>query len=108
MSPRDKLALILGALKDRIASPSDVISATGLPRYEVLAAFHIMEALKFVEVVYVRGNYKLYRLAEEGRRLLEVLSNGREFTLKVVEPGNDIQGLAQAPQQSGEASAAMA
>ncbi|HID80470.1 MAG TPA: transcriptional regulator [Ignisphaera sp.] len=83
MKSREKLARILEALRDRIASPSDVIASTGLPRYEVLASFHILEALGIVKVVYARGNYKLYKLTEAGYRLLDVLSRGTEFTIKI-------------------------
>jgi len=83
MKSREKLARILEALRDRIASPSDVIASTGLPRYEVLASFHILEALGIVKVVYARGNYRLYRLTEAGYKLLDVLSRGMEFTLKI-------------------------
>jgi hypothetical protein len=75
--------MILTALKDRIASPSDVIASTGLPRYEVLASFHILEALNIIEAVYVRGNYKLYKLSELGKKLLDALANGKEFDLVV-------------------------
>lgn len=71
---------ILNALKDRIASPSDVIAVTGLPRYEVLAAFHVLEALGIVEVVYTRGNYKIYRLSETGKKLLDILLTNKKFT----------------------------
>ena len=83
LSPREKLVMILSALKDRIASPSDVIASTGLPRYEVLASFHILEAMNIIEVVYTRGNYKLYRLSEVGRKLLEALQSNKEFELVV-------------------------
>lgn len=83
MKSREKLARILEALRDRIASPSDVIASTGLPRYEVLASFHILEALGIVRVVYARGNYRLYKLTEAGCRLLDVLLRGVEFTLKI-------------------------
>ncbi len=75
--------MILNALKDRIASPSDVISITGLPRYEVLASFHILEALNIVEVVYIRGNYKIYRLSDAGRKLLEILLNNKDIVFTV-------------------------
>ncbi len=85
MSPKEKLESILSALKDRIASPSDVISATGLPRYEVLAAFHVLEALGLIETVYIRGNYKLYRLSKEGEKILSALLNGTKFTIVVDE-----------------------
>jgi len=79
LTPREKLVMMLNALKDRIASPSDVIASTGLPRYEVLASFHILEALNIIEVVYVRGNYKLYKLSEQGKKVLEALANGKGF-----------------------------
>ncbi|MEM0026800.1 MAG: hypothetical protein QXT53_02500 [Ignisphaera sp.] len=88
MTPREKLLTILNALKDRIASPSDVIAATGLPRYEVLASFHILEALNIVEVVYIRGNYKIYRLSETGKKLLDILLSNKSFTF-TVESGSD-------------------
>ncbi len=81
MSPREKLSIILSALKDRIASPSDIIASTGLPRYEVLAAFHVLEALNIITVVYVRGNYKLYRLSDLGLKLLNALSNNKNFDI---------------------------
>lgn len=83
LSPREKLIRILLALKDRIASPSDIISATGLPRYEVLAAFHILDALGLVEPVYTRGNYKLYRLTNEGSKVIEALSSGKKIIVEI-------------------------
>ncbi len=83
MRSREKLLRILEALKDRIASPSDVIALTSLPRYEVLASFHVLEALGIIEVVYVRGNYKLYKLTPTGEELLKALSSGKAFTLRI-------------------------
>lgn len=83
MTPKEKLSAILSALKDRIASPSDIISSTGLPRYEVLAAFHILEALNIISVVYMRGNYKLYKLSDLGVKLLSALSSNRSFDIVV-------------------------
>ncbi len=74
---------ILLALKDRIASPSDIISATGLPRYEVLASFHILDALGLVEPVYTRGNYKLYRLSNEGSKVIEALSSSKKIVIEI-------------------------
>ena len=73
MNPREKLLVMLKAMVDRLVSPSDVIASTGLPRYEVLAAFHIFEALGIVRRVYSRGNYRLYQLTDEGVKLLEAL-----------------------------------
>jgi len=83
LDSREKLLKILISLKNRIASPSDVIAVTGLPRYEVLAAFHILDALGLVEPVYVRGNYKLYRLTVEGEKMVEMLDSGKRFTIDI-------------------------
>lgn len=83
LSSREKVLRILLSLKNRIASPSDVIANTGLPRYEVLAAFHILEALGLIELVYARGNYKLYTLTAEGEKLIEVLSSNKKPVLEI-------------------------
>jgi len=91
LDAREKLLKILISLKDRIASPSDIIAATGLPRYEVLAAFHILEALNIVELVYIRGNYKLYKLSSEGEKLIKVLEKSERYSIEVkpVDGGNN-------------------
>lgn len=75
--------MILTALKDRIASPSDIIASTGLPRYEVLAAFHVLEALNIINVIYVRGNYKLYKLSNIGLKLLNALGSDKNFDIVI-------------------------
>ena len=102
LKSRKKLALILESLRDRIATPSDIIAQTGLPRYEVLASFHILEALGIVSIVYSRGNYKLYSLTDIGRELLEVLNSGKEFRLRVlpIEHASQEEGVAQVPEAS--------
>jgi len=91
---REKLAVLLAAMSDRIVSPSDLVSATSLPRYEVLAACHILEALGLIKQVYARGNYKLYTLTETGRKLLDAISRGSEFSLeiRIVEKGVEHNG----------------
>jgi len=83
LTPKEKLLMILTSLKDRIASPSDVIASTGLPRYEVLAAFHVLEALNIINIVYIRGNYKLYKLSDLGLKLLNALSNNKGFDISI-------------------------
>lgn len=83
MDSREKLSKILSSLKNRIASPSDVISSTGLPRYEVLAAFHILEALGLIELVYARGNYKLYKLSSEGEKVVDIVMSGGKFVVEI-------------------------
>ncbi len=101
MRSREKLTLILEALRDRIASPSDVIAVTGLPRYEVLASFHILEALGIITVVYARGNYKLYKLTEVGYELLNALSQGLDFVLKVEVSQSSPENIVEAPTAVG-------
>jgi DNA-binding IclR family transcriptional regulator len=76
MDSRAKLVSILSSLRDTIASPSDVVMRTGLPRYEVLGAFHVLEALGIVSIVHSRSNYKLYTLSELGKKILDSMING--------------------------------
>jgi len=76
MDSRAKLISILSHLKDSISAPSDIVVKTGLPRYEVLGAFHVLEALGIVSIVHGRSNYKLYTLSETGKKVLETLLSG--------------------------------
>ncbi|MEM0453603.1 MAG: hypothetical protein QXO98_03005 [Sulfolobales archaeon] len=82
---RLRLKHILSSMKDRVVTPGDVVSATGLPRYEVLATFHILEALNIVELVNSKGNYRVYRLSELGNKLLDALEREEEALIKVNE-----------------------
>jgi len=88
MDSRAKLISILSHLKDSISAPSDIVVKTGLPRYEVLGAFHVLEALGIVSVIHSRSNYKLYTLSEAGKKVLETLISGGslEDLLGGVEP----------------------
>ena len=76
MDSRAKLISILSHLRDNISTPSDIVMRTGLPRYEVLGAFHVLEALGIASIVHSRSNYKLYILSETGKKILETLLNG--------------------------------
>lgn len=77
------MELILLNIKDRLAGPDDIVSASGLPRYEALAAFHVLEALNIIEPVHVKGNFKIYRLTESGEELLEALTEGKEIMVNI-------------------------
>ncbi len=81
---RLRLKNILSSMKDRLVTPGDVVSLTGLPRYEVLATFHILEALNIVELVNSKGNYRVYRLSELGYKLLKAIEKGDELSIKSV------------------------
>jgi len=76
MDSRAKLISILSHLRDNISTPSDIVMRTGLPRYEVLGAFHVLEALGIVSIVHSRSNYKLYILSETGKNLETFLNGG--------------------------------
>ena len=77
MGCREKLVAILREIvSGRLVSPGDVVVRTGLPRYEVLGAFHVLEALGVIEAVYSRGNHKLYSPRPVAEKLLEVLEEG--------------------------------
>jgi len=74
---REKLVAILREIvSGRLVGPGDVVVRTGLPRYEVLGAFHVLEALGVIEAVYSRGNHKLYSPRPVAEKLLEVLEEG--------------------------------
>ncbi len=72
---REKLVRILKVLVDReTVTPGDVVVETGLPRYEVLAAFHFLEALGVVRLIYWKGSYKIYASTRYAHLLLEALA----------------------------------
>lgn len=73
MDSREMLKRILEAMVDGPVSPGDVVARTRLPRYVVLASFHVLEALGYVKLLYSRGTYKVYVLSDKGRGLMEEL-----------------------------------
>jgi len=73
---RWKLRLILEELDKAPRNPGDIAGKTGLPRYEVLASFHVLEALGFVTTIYSRGTHRVYRLTGLGEKLLQALRLG--------------------------------
>jgi len=66
--------------------PGDAAARLGLPRYKVLAAFHVLEELGLVEKVYSKGSYKIYGVTLAGRRLLEAAMRGAAID-SIVERG---------------------
>ncbi|MEL9997181.1 MAG: hypothetical protein QXH99_01640 [Sulfolobales archaeon] len=97
---RLRLKNILSSMKDRLVTPGDVVSLTGLPRYEVLATFHILEALNIVELVNSKGNYRVYRLSELGIKLLKAIEKGDELGIKsaLVDEGSTPNQVSQTEQ----------
>lgn len=67
----------------KLFTPGDIVAATGLPRYEVLAALHVFEELGIVELVISKGNYKVYRLSKLGEKLYKALEISENLVLDV-------------------------
>ncbi|MEM0319484.1 MAG: hypothetical protein QXR92_05655 [Fervidicoccaceae archaeon] len=74
MSDNDAIAIkrILKALHEKgAANAGDIVNATGLPRYYVLAAFQILHELGYINLIYSKGSHKVYEISERGREFLE-------------------------------------
>ncbi len=82
MNVADELKRILETLEEKPRGPGDVVSLTSIPRYRVLAYFHLLEFFGFIDKVYSKGLYKVYVLTSLGRELLERLRKG--VKLKII------------------------
>ena len=78
-----EIRLILEAIKKGHINPGEAVIYTGLPRYEVLALFHILEELKLIETIYSKGSHKVYKLTEKGEEILEALQKDLEIEITV-------------------------
>lgn len=83
---KERLKKILEAMVGKVVTPGDVVALSGLPRYEVLATFHVLETLGIVEVINEKGNYKVYRLTELGFKLLKALDEVSKVSIEIVAP----------------------
>jgi len=81
---RDRLRDIIKSMVGKVVTPGDVVSYTGLPRYEVLATFHVLEALGIVEVINEKGNYRIYKLTSLGLKLLRALESAQGLEIEIV------------------------
>ena len=79
-----EVKIILEALYEKARGASDIVVATKLPRYRVLAYVQLLEAFGFIERIYSKGTYRVYSLTDLGKRLLEVLRKGLDFKINVV------------------------
>ncbi len=95
---RRRLRLIINAMVGRVVTPGDVVSLTGLPRYEVLATFHVLEALGVIEPLIEKGNYRVYRLTELGMRLLKALEVADKFSIEIIERSEPTEEAVEAGQ----------
>lgn len=78
-----EIRLVLEAIKKGHINPGEAVIYTGLPRYEVLALFHILEELKLIEIIYSKGSHKVYKLTEKGEEILEALQKDLEIEITV-------------------------
>lgn len=68
--------MVLEAIREGSVNPGEVVIKTKLPRYEVLALFHVLEGLGLIETIYSKGSHKVYRLTKKGEEILEGLEKG--------------------------------
>ncbi|MCY0860364.1 MAG: hypothetical protein OWQ54_08030 [Sulfolobaceae archaeon] len=72
----NEIKLVLEAIRNGALNPGEVVIKTGLPRYEVLAVFHILEELNLIEPIYSKGSHKVYKLTKKGEEVLEGFEKG--------------------------------
>ncbi|EZQ03196.1 hypothetical protein CM19_10245 [Candidatus Acidianus copahuensis] len=78
-----EIKIVLEAIKDGALNPGEVVVKTGLPRYEILALFHVLEGLNLIEAIYSKGSHKVYKLTKKGKEILEGLEKGLELEIAV-------------------------
>ena len=83
---RRRLINIIKAMVGRVVTPGDIVTLTGLPRYEVLATFHVLEALGVIEPLSVKGNFKIFKLTDLGYKLLRALETYEKVEIEVKNP----------------------
>ncbi|MEM1930624.1 MAG: hypothetical protein QW780_01335 [Sulfolobales archaeon] len=79
----NRVKKLLDSMYAKFFTPGDIVAATGLPRYEVLAALHVFEELGIIELVISKGNYKVYRLTKLGEKLYKALELSETLVLSV-------------------------
>lgn len=83
---KERLKKILEVMVGRVVTPGDVVTLSGLPRYEVLATFHVLEALNMIEVINEKGNYKVYKITDLGLKLLKALEEVNKSLIEITIP----------------------
>ncbi|EHP68586.1 MAG: hypothetical protein RXS23_07135 [Metallosphaera yellowstonensis] len=78
-----ELKIVLQAISEGALNPGEVVLRTRLPRYEVLAIFHVLEGLGLIETIYSKGSHKVYTLTQRGEEVLEGLSKGGTLEVKI-------------------------
>lgn len=83
---KERLKKILEVMVGKVVTPGDVVTLSGLPRYEVLATFHVLEALNMIEVINEKGNYKVYKITDLGLKLLKALNEVNKAFIEITIP----------------------
>ncbi|MGC8975689.1 MAG: hypothetical protein ACP5KB_05805 [Thermoprotei archaeon] len=83
---KERLKKILEVMVGRVVTPGDVVALSGLPRYEVLATFHVLEALNIIEVINEKGNYRVYKITDLGLKLLKALEEVNKSLMEITIP----------------------
>lgn len=76
-----EIKVVLESIRDGAVNPGEVVIRTKIPRYEVLAIFHILEGLGLIETIYSKGSHKVYKLTQKGEEILDALEKGYEIDI---------------------------
>ncbi|AWR97087.1 hypothetical protein DFR86_05595 [Acidianus sulfidivorans JP7] len=74
-----ELKIILESIRDGAVNPGEVVIRTKIPRYEVLAIFHVLEGLGLISTIYSKGSHKVYKLTKKGEEILNGMEKGYEI-----------------------------
>lgn len=71
-----EIKVILQSIRDGAVNPGEAVIRTKIPRYEVLAIFHVLEGLGLITPIYSKGAHKVYKLTVKGEEILEAMEKG--------------------------------
>lgn len=83
-----EIKVVLESIRDGAVNPGEVVIRTKIPRYEVLALFHVLEGLGLITPIYSKGAHKVYKLTKKGEEILEAMQKGHE--IEIVAKGQTI------------------
>lgn len=83
-----EIKAILEAIKNGAVNPGEAVIRTKIPRYEVLAIFHVLEGLGLITPIYSKGAHKVYKLTKKGEEILDALEKG--YQIELVAKNNQI------------------
>ncbi|ARM75730.1 hypothetical protein [Acidianus manzaensis] len=90
-----EIKVILEAIKDGAVNPGEAVIRTKIPRYEVLAIFHVLEGLGLITTIYSKGAHKVYKLTKKGEEVLDGIEKGYEIELVIKNHNENITDITQ-------------